>query len=316
MYFYIKQPKVDTSYVIRELYLFDINGNFKGKTSEYINNSVITMPNYNGTIGISVLCRENDTLTEVSFANEQVELLVCYSDTAISYEPYQESIQELQLSEPLRSIDNIIFDEVIEDGTEIRRVGKIVLNGSEGWSRTAINENTVKFDINSTIINNMKAKTLAKCLCSNIPVVYNSNNDDFHCRFSGSSPYGTFTIWIDKNKLVDNTTSSFLEWLQMNPVTLYYELAEPIITEHNKNINLKTFEGTTHITSDNYLQPTISCKVPSNVQAIVSSLMLENEELNNTITEMKTVHNETELENIETNLDQDVRLTMLELGVV
>ena len=104
--------------------------------------------------------------------------------------------------------------------------------------------------------------------------------------------------------------------LKENPITVYYQALEPIITKHNKNIKLKTFEGKTHITSDNYLRPTLSCKVPSNVQAVVSSLMLENEELNNTISVMSLKNEETELENIETNLDQDVRLTMLELGVM
>lgn len=312
LYFYIKQPKVDTSYVIRELYFFDTNGNFKGKTGEFFNNSVITMPNYNGTIGITVLCRENDTLTEVSFANEQVELLVCYSDTAIPYEPYQESIQELQLTEPLRSLPNGASDEILEDGTEIRRVGKIVLDETLDYQLSGWTLQELTYAINT--INPINNCIPSSTLLSSVLVNYNLSNEDKEGILVSGTSRAIFRIPKNKLSNVDNTTIK--EYLKNNPITLYFELVEPVITKHNKNINLKTFEGKTHITSDNYLLPTLSCKVPSNVQAVVSSLMEENEELNNTISVMSLKNEETELENIETNLDQDVRLTMLELGVI
>ena len=221
------------------------------------------------------------------------------------------------LTEPLRSLPNGASDEILEDGTEIRRVGKIVLDGSEAWTN---NGPWSGGDYQASYIRMAnKGGNKLDLFCDKFVVdlqkTNSSNQVTNECCF-GEVGNGVLYLIISKQKLNTPDMSGLKQWLSENPTTVYYELSEPIIKKHNKNINLKTFEGTTHITSDNYLLPTINCKVPSNVQAVVMSLKEENQELNNTITEMKTVHEEIELENIETNLDQDVRLTMLELGVI
>lgn len=236
---------------------------------------------------------------------------------ATEYEPYQESIQELELTEPLRSLPNGVADEILEDGTEIRRVNKLIIDYNHIWYKDgAINEeNTMRFGYKIEQIYTSKdgSKNKISDWTTNMlhdGVQYYTDSESISFNVSKVS------IRVLKSKLSEESVTGFKQWLQNNPITVYYELAEPIIKKHNKNINLKTFEGTTHITSDNYLQPTLSCKVPSNVQAVVSSLMLENEELNNTISVMSLESEEQNLSNIETNLDQDVRLTMLELGVI
>ena len=244
--------------------------------------------------------------------------ILTVNNSNMDYEPYQESVQELQLSEPLRSLPNGTADEITEDGEEIRRVGKKLLNGSEGWSmlNSQGNDDTVLFNLPGLGKSTLNASI--GCRCDKIvscpaDIVWNKTTI-YNCL--GVNANGDLQFRITSSLLTSSNVTGLKTWLLQNPITVYYELAEPIIKKHNKNINLKTFEGKTHITSDNYLLPTISCKVPSNVQAVVMSLKEENQELNNTITEMKTVHEEIELENIETNLDQDVRLTMLELGVI
>lgn len=253
----------------------------------------------------------------VTITNDKVYVQVEENTISTVYEHPILSYQELQLTEPLRSLPNGVCDEILEDGTEIRRVNKLIIDYNHIWYKDgAINEeNTMRFGYNIEQIYTSKdgSKNKISDWTTNMlhdVVQYYTDSESISFNVSKVS------IRVLKSKLSEESVTGFKQWLQNNPITLYYELIEPIIIKHNKNMNLKTFDGTTHMTSDNYLQPTISCKVPSNVQAVVSSLMLENEELNNTISVMSLKNEETELENIETNLDQDVRLTMLELGVI
>lgn len=284
-------------------------------TSSYPRGSVkVTLTSTAGKTVKYITLSYGVTDYEVIMANIQLE----EGTVATDHEPYQESNFELLLDEPLRSLPNGVADEITEDGEEIRRVGKVVLDGNRDW-KTTLNldgltyrysyEFNFKTSDNQNNINNIFCNNL---VTKNFPDIYNNGKKGITTWWSND--------YIKKNIVVclsnDYSLEQFKQWLNDNPITVYYELAEPVVTKHNKNINLKTFAGTTHITSDNYLPPTLSCKIPSNVQAIVTSLMEENEELNNTISVMSLENEEKNLENIETNLDQDVRLTMLELGVI
>ena len=242
------------------------------------------------------------------------------------YEPYQSDTKYLLVDEPLRSLPNGVADEITEDGEEIRRVVKFIMNDEtcknvSVWHNTTASFNYIRFyiyyrQIPEGVIGVMNSSCLNdKYVAKGSP--YGNEFESCNC----VNDYIGVSIKVSEipnfyDMTIVEKINAVREWLKENPITVYYQALEPIITKHNKNIKLKTFEGKTHITSDNYLRPTLSCKVPSNVQAVVSSLMLENEELNNTISVMSLKNEETELENIETNLDQDVRLTMLELGVM
>lgn len=235
------------------------------------------------------------------------------ADSKPKYYPYQESKTSVQLDEPLRSLPNGVCDEILEDGTEIRRIEKFVLNGTHEFV----------FAINSS--------GLAKYCRIILPRPSLTNLSTFKIRcdkLSVANPYGSDEsniIMVYGNELRFRLNSSTMsvedirDSLKNNPITVYYELAEPIIKKHNKNINLKTFEGTTHITSDNYLLPTLSCKVPSNVQALVMSLKEENEELARELknTNLELEEKTTQLEEMDTDLvatawDMDFRVCELE----
>ena len=95
----------------------------------------------------------------------------------------------------------------------------------------------------------------------------------------------------------------------------YYELAEPT-TEQLTPQQLKSFDTTTHIISDNKLMPVVSSKIPSNVQAVVTNLINENIMLTNEIETISLEIEENNLNNIETNLNQEERLTLIEMGVL
>lgn len=61
------------------------------------------------------------------------DLMVAITPTLLPYEPYQESTYSYILNEPLRSLPNGVCD-TIEGDNVIRRVGKVVLDGSETYT--------------------------------------------------------------------------------------------------------------------------------------------------------------------------------------
>ena len=126
-------------------------------------------------------------------------------------------------------------------------------------------------------------------------------------------------INIAKSKLTTQDVEGVKNWLQTNNTTLIYELAEPIVINHNKNLNLKTYEGTTYISSENTLKANISCKVPSNVQAVLQDTRARNRELENeletTTLKLKEADNilkEMDTDLIKTNWEMDDRLFEVE----
>lgn len=235
------------------------------------------------------------------FNNAEFNIQVEENNEVTTYEPYQESTQELQLTEPLRSLPSGVCDEILEDGTEIRRVRKIVLDGSENWylnntSTTTTNRFMLKlkdgcktpFHITKFICDKLQCYNWSDTVGKGITV--NSTN-----------------MYIYNNE-IEYTVEALKQWLQANPITVCYELAESAITKHSKNMNLKTFDGVTHITSDNYLQPIISCKIPTNVQTVIANLKRENEELNDAVSLMSLKNEEIILVNETQNELIDISL--------
>ena len=92
----------------------------------------------------------------------------------------------------------------------------------------------------------------------------NGNQDEQHFRWSLSKGiYKQFVIYIDKSKAT--TVAELKTWLQSNPITLEYELAEEEIVPYTENQkeawekikNLKLFEGTNNIKSEAELTITL-----------------------------------------------------------
>ncbi|SHJ63862.1 hypothetical protein SAMN05444401_3538 [Clostridium amylolyticum] len=146
-------------------------------------------------------------------------------EQATPYEVYKSKKLEMQLSEPLRgryfAQDEIIYGKVT------RKIGKIILNGSEAWAFNASNTDTVSF---ATVIIREKAKInqrngtnpIADTIPSSTIGVY---TDDIEGVFIDSA--AGMSINILKSKLATPDVTGFKAWLQANPTTIYYELKTP-----------------------------------------------------------------------------------------
>lgn len=272
------------------IYIEELNNNLQGiksfaiKSGQFINTT-------NGRF--LRFCTANNESEKVEI---HVKVQIEEGTVATDYEPYQESIQELLLDEPLRSLPNGVCDE-IKDGVLIRRCEEIILNGSEsGWvTQRTKNDGSFGYAIN--------LKYRAK----------NYQNQILHMTGLYLKPANQYSVWeTDANTIYldsdvhiytdGGSLDQFKTTLSKNPIKVIYELATPVeIPLTNYNINLKTYAGTTHIASTNVLPATINCKVPSNVQAVISNLKEENKALN---TQVSTLNLENE-EIKETNIIQD-----------
>lgn len=252
-----------------------------------------------------------------TFNNSELKVQVELDNTSTHF-PYEENNQSYQITAPLRSLPNGVCDEIIGDDL-IRRIGELNLNDIIDWNIVSTLENTINFVWSSKYNNVYKAVQSSFSLCNKVPYLRNSNEDKYHCRFNGSTPYSAFMIWIEKNKLSTQDTNGLIQWLQENPTTVYYELTEPIVTKLPKKAELKSFDGTTHFTSNNKLLPSLSVKVPSNVQAVLQDTRARNRELEieleTTTLKLKEADNilkEMDTDLIKTNWEMDDRLFEVE----
>lgn len=248
-------------------------------------------------------------LGETVIINPQIEI----SETKTEYLPYQESITEYQLIEPLRSLPNNIYDEIIIDEL-IRRVGKVVFDGNSPSDYVP----EVNLDGKYLIIryNPLGNITTPNLLCDKVPIfgrsIYNSDNEGVYIA-SG------LKIKLLANKFESFDTTGVAKYFKSNQITVYYELAEPIITKLSKKAELKTYDGVTHFTSDNKLTPNLSVKIPSNVQAVLQDTRARNRELEieleTTTLKLKEADNilkEMDTDLIKTNWEMDDRLFEVE----
>ena len=163
-----------------------------------------------------------------NFENAQLE----EGTVATTYEPYQSNTLTINLQgNELCSLPNGTKDElVVENGRAkiIKRIGKVVLDGSETWYMDKELTNTVRFYTSEILTN--KAKN-AQPILSNYFItatsVNNINNDDTESAYVLNTTQPAIRI----NKSIANTLTTFKNWLSTHNTQLDYELAAPIEIE-------------------------------------------------------------------------------------
>mgnify|MGYP000813682690 CR=1 FL=1 len=70
----------------------------------------------------------------------------------------------------------------------------------------------------------------------------------------------------------DEKCTKVKTWLKDNPVTVWYELATPMEEDYiSQNLNLDTYNETTHIASNTLVPAIINAKIPTNVGAVIKN---------------------------------------------
>ena len=230
-------------------------------------NSEVILYYYNG------MPTKDKTVVEVS--NIQIE----EAPSPTEYEPYVSDKTEILLPEEvengLKGIGDV-YDEIVmkEDGVYlIQRIGKKILNGSEEW---LVNSGGDKTFPDVWCFYNKQSLVGNKLLLTDKFIVKPGQTNAESIR---GGDINTF-IFISKQKVKEHNAGEFIKWLQSNNITCYYELKEPV--EHKldmTDINLNTFKGITHITSNNAIKPLLSFNAPINTKERLESLTSANKQL-------------------------------------
>ena len=211
---------------------YNLTGSSEGKVVYIINNTTL-----NKTIRFSYVA--STALTE--FTNIQIE----EGTQATEYEPYKESIHTLYLNSPLLKGDKL----VVHNGKlcHYHKMGMVVLDGSddENW---LISGKYVPF----VVIHNVGLKpggnfghvTTKEKICTNTlqPNIITSKDETDSEK--GIYVVGSGELNQIRIRLTDNdTVDSVKQWLQDNPTTVVYELAEPYYEPIEPQISQYSFSA-------------------------------------------------------------------------
>ena len=193
-----------------------------------------------------------------TFENIQIEY---YGTVASVFEPYKETLSAIPTENGLASVDDI-RDVIVKyadgSGDKIQRVGKEVFDGSidENWSIRPTDKTNI-YRIETTILNKkIKLPTtnaiIGKIICSHcIPV----SAENTWLAKNGISVETSGNIFVYDEGYNTNDLTLWTSYLSENPMTLYYELATPIVTpltaeEIAEIEKLHTFYPITNISND------------------------------------------------------------------
>lgn len=176
---------------------------------------------------------------------EQVEITLALKTFNNEHELYTEQTVQIALDEPLRGVGEY-KDTITKDGV-VRKIKRVVLNGSEGWGIHKEKETTVSFWTNSFKFlfpthNMMLVDKFAY-------VISGMNKEDVSW-----SVYGV-NFYININKDVASNLESFKTWLSKNPVTVEYIAIEPTTEPLPESVQaqlqaMHSENGTTHVFVD------------------------------------------------------------------
>lgn len=197
--------------------IYDLNSVFK---KEFISNNSSCTITLNEDCMVHI-CVENEKLLNSHIQLEQ-------GSNATPYEDYKTNILRTPEIVTLRSLPNGVRDELsVMTGEYIKRIGEVVLNGSEDWAKGNGSSNDVSSLFYIKIPN--AEGGFNSFMCDIIPSIkgFTPVNGTDGIYVDGSSD---INIRISNSKLVSNDVNGFKQWLSQNPITVQYELAKPITT--------------------------------------------------------------------------------------
>ncbi|WP_371025418.1 hypothetical protein LZ906_017590 (plasmid) [Paraclostridium ghonii] len=192
------------------------------------------------------------------------------------------------------------------------RTGKRVLNGSENWVLSALNQddNTICFqlDLNDSAFGS--PNKIDKISDEFPSVIHNSANfnSDFEFISGLSSTSSNTGIRILKSRLETQDIAGFKKWLQTNNVTVIYQLAKEQVYEVNP-LDLESFESETMISIDSgVVAPYASWKITSYLPNFVRNLSSQVRQLQDQVYKTNVANFTVALNTLDTKL----RLNKLE----
>ncbi len=236
------------------------NAGWRVNGENWIENELISDPNktidYISTSYSSNIfwCMDKDTfIIEEYIEGQETE-----------YIPNEEQNIVIQ-TKPLCSLPNGVCDVKDKDKT-VRNVGRIVLDGINNQVSFAKTDNST-FIIASHI--NSKIKKLSddnQLAAMSNKLIATTINNIWSGKVIGGVAQGSNNPYIQISlpylDIIGTTNESINKWLSTNPITVDYELAEPIIEAEpcEELLNIGGYKGVTNITSGGEVKPNLDVR--------------------------------------------------------
>lgn len=231
------------------------------------------------------------------------------SSTPSSYQPCFADKTQILLDEPLMRLPSGVCDEITRDGKLIKRVGKIIFTGIESWNLAKTSDKTILFEVG---VSNIKIDKRGDILpiCDKLLASLQSSiwvNDIEGVSYTDSNS-NRFRIRINKNRLDTQDLTGFKKWLSQNPTTVYYELAESVITELPAPY-LRIFKDG-HLTFNTLVAPESTHLVQLNKSAQIQNAIKESQSLDNRINVLENNYDNLMLSTISRLNDLELNYTL------
>lgn len=232
------------------------------------NNSLTHTENYNNGDIVTLSIRVDSGQT---FNNDKFKVCFNKGDTPIPYEPYKEHKKELLYKDvdgvwkkPILCEWNTI--EKHDDGKWYyhKRSERVVLNGSEEWNKVSHTPN-VRY---RNVLRRLGASN-TKNMVNDFTSLNNTqpSQGDNHL---GINKDGNIVLGMDLSKATDLIT--FKSYLQANPITVVYQLAEEQIYECLP-ISVASYKGeTTYRIESGVIAPTSSFELDYSLNNVVNRI--------------------------------------------
>ena len=215
-------------------------------------------------------------------------------DEPTDFESYREDKMQILLDEPLMKLPNGICDEITKDGKLIRRVGKIVLDGSfNAYPTRTSDENKNRWVVwVDKSVKNISSESPLTLMCDRYNCIpssasWNGSDDGISQNVSENRLH----LFIDKYSA--STTENELainKELRNNPATVYYELQTPIVTDII-DPTIRVFKNG-FIRFNNLIAPNSTHQVQLNKPAQIENTINETDILNSRIEDIEAVYDD------------------------
>ncbi|MCS6108897.1 hypothetical protein DWV12_16400 [Clostridium botulinum] len=186
------------------------------------------------------------------------------------FDDYKSDKTEILLPSPHMGLPNGVSDVIdYEKNERIKNIGKALFVGSdsENWSMrtdTNANKDSIMF-INPLNVNSGDSVICNRFINNNN--LWNEETEGIQSTISQRD----IRIRISKSKLETQDVAGFKKWLQANPTTVYYQLANPITEKLNIKDTLQSFENG-YIMLDNAITPTAQLEYSTNIPSALGGL--------------------------------------------
>ena len=233
---------------------------YNAKTSETLYSDSTTRNAGVNIINIPALGETDVRIAFGTYNNTNIitNIMIMPADVDESYEPYKESSVIINLPEPLRSVPNGVKDEINlgQNGTKKtqKNSSPVTINGSSGFLNSWFASSSIEY---RCAIPNWAANNNAKqeVIDSGLGISDDGNFPVYVASGKGRGIYfknNVLWVMVEKAKIEampsGGTFEGFKEYLNTHPITLIYQLAEPIVTKLPAQAPLQVFEnGTVYV---------------------------------------------------------------------